>query len=424
MCTAPLSPGLLAVMGLWLAGCGACQQVAAHRDAFRSEMNRAAANDAPHIRLAIPGAMVEGWTRKAISRLPDVPVDLPGLGDLSRYVDALGLAPRSMRVALDRGDSARFDLDLDVKSGGQALFGLQLGAVAPVRYDAKKGTLQIALRADMFEKIAPRIDDGAVDRLSSALLSPVPSMLRGSLRPTAQRVAREGVAYLAAQAYGLLRRQVLTPLGELARFEFALPDVPLQGLALSTVGGQWVVDARLPFSAAGLPTGRMGKSSGLQMAVSTQALAQLGNWAMGRGEIPARYTREGKAAKGGEFEAGFGWQSGARPLKVHLWTAEVPQTGICLHARAGADPRVSLKQGKLSVGFDNGTIEEMTGPPLVSSALSLMGISTEAFAFTKTIATKTKIKLGDDSIGVEVKGLELSGDMLSIDLAAGGAPGS
>ncbi len=413
-------PALLAAT---LAGCGTCQQVTAHRDAFRSEMNQPPSSSAPHIRLQIPDEMVSAWTRRAVSSLPEVPLSLPGLGDLSRYVDRLGIDPRSMRVGIDRNESARFDLDLDIKSGGRALFGLQLGAVAPVTYDPKRGTLKIALRADLFENVTPRLDDGAVDRLTGALLAPVPGMLRSTLRPTAQRVAREGAEYLVREAYGLLRRRVLTPLGEVATFEFALPDVPLQSLALTSEAGQWIVDARLPFSGAGL-TGKSGKSDGMRMSISTQALAQLGNWAMSRGEIPARYTREGKATQNGEFEAGFGWQSGERPLKVHMWTAEVPQTGICLHARAGADPRVSLAKGKLDVGFENGTIEEILGPPLISNALGLMGISTEAFAFTRTIATKTRLEFGNEKVGVEVTALELAGDTLRIDLASSGKPGS
>lgn len=407
-----------------LAGCGICQQVTAHREAFREQMSQPPAADTPHIRLRIPDRLIDGWARSAVDQLPEVPIELPGLGDLSRYVQRLGIDARRLRVAIDREDAARFDLDLDFRSGGRALFGLQLGAVAPVSYDPAKGTMRIALRADMFEQISPRLDDGAVDQLTNALLGPVPSLLRSGLRPTAQRVAREGIEYLTRQAYQLLRRRLLTPLGEVARFEFALPDIPIRGLALSSERGQWVIDARLPFAAAGLsgPPDQAGEA--MSMSISTHALAHLGNWAMGRGDIPARYSREGQAQNDGEFEAGFGWQTGERPLKVHMWTAEVPQTGICLHARAGADPQIAFQKGELSVGFENGQIEELTGPPFISDALSLMGISTRAFAFTRTVATKTRLKLGNTRVGVEVTALELSGDQLRIDLSAGGAPGS
>lgn len=411
------------LLALALAGCGTCQQVAAHRESFRAEMEAATESDAPHVRLEIPQAVIDGWTRAALAQLPAVPFELPGLGDLGRYVDRLGIEPRQMRVAIQRDDAARFDLDFDVKSGGRALFGLQLGAVAPVRYDVAKGTLEIQLRADMFEAIAPRLDGNATARLTDALLQPVPAALRAPLRSTAQRVARDGVELLTRQAYTLLRRQVLTPLGTVARFRVTMPDLPIQGLALTTANGGWRVDARLPFSARGLGAAPLA-GAGMKMAVSTEALAALGNWAMDRGKIPARYTREGKASTSGDFTAGFGWQSGARPLKVHLWTLEEQAAGICLHARAGASPIVALRNGKLEVGFEDGTIEEITGPPLISSALDLMGISTEAFEFTRSIATRSRIQLGRGAVDVALTGIELRGDALTLELATPKTPGS
>lgn len=421
MKSALVSSALIA-LSLTFVGCGTCQQVKAHREAFQAEMAREASSDAPHIRLRIPDAVVNGWTDKALGQLPDVPFDLPGLGQLSRYVESTGLSPRRMRVALDRDSAARVNLDLDVKIGSRRLFGLGMAATSPVQFDKAKGRLSFSIRADMFEKIQPKLDDGAADQLTNALLSPVPAALRGALRGTARTVARQGVEYLTRQAYSLLRSRVLTPLGEVARFSVAMPDVPLQALALTSETGQWVVDARLPFPVRGL--GAPAKASGMQMAVSTEALAALGNWAMGKGHIPARYSSEGKAVDNGQFEAGFGWQSGARPLKVHMWTAEVPQTGICIHARAGADPSIALDKGKLKVGFENGTLEEITGPPLLSNAMDLMGISTEAFAFTKTIATNTKIRLGKSEVGVQVENISLDGSALRIGLALPDQPGS
>lgn len=411
-------------IALLLAGCGACQQVTAHRDAFRQQLEADAPDDTPHVRLQIPKPVIDGWTRRAIAALPTVPFEVPGLGDLGRYVDRLGIAPRQMRVALERDKAARFDLDLDIKSGNRALFGLQLGAVAPVRYDPAKGTLEIELRADMFESIAPRLDANATDRLTSALLDPVPSAFRGALRSTAQRAAQQGIDLLTRQAYSLLRAQVLTRLGTLARFEVQMPDLPLDAIALTTSGGAWMVDARLPFGARGLGA-RMPAAPGdaLQMAISTDALTALGNWAMDRGKIPGRYTRAGKADPNGDFTAGLGWQSGARPLKVHMWSAE-QQAGLCLHARAGASPLVSYREGKLDVGFEDGTIEEVTGPPLISSALDLMGISTEAFKFTRSIATRSTIKLGGSSVDLGLRAIELRGEALTLELTTSSAPGT
>lgn len=410
---------------LLLLGCGACQQVAAHRQAFNEARQAQSAPGTAHIRLDIPQSMIDGWVDQTLNALPSAPFDLPGLGDLSRYVDRMGLDPRQMRVSISKDEAARFDLDLDIKMGNRALFGLQMAAVAPVTYNKAKNQLEISLRADMFEKIAPRLDDGAADKLTRALLHPVPSALRGVLRPTAQQVARQGVDMLTREAYRIVRRSVLTPLGELGRFSVSMPDVPLAGLTLTSAADRWSVSARLPMAAAGLrAAGAAPTGSTLRMAVSTDALVALGNWAISQGKLPSRYTREGKATADGEFEAGFGWQSGPRPLKVNFWTAEVPQTGICLHAAAGADPSVRLNQGKLEVGFENGQIESVIGPPLLSNALDLLGVSSQAFEFTKSVATKAEFKLGKSKQQVALRALSLDGDAVTFDLGVPGRPGS
>lgn len=410
---------------LLMLGCGACQQVAAHRQAFTEAQLAESKPGTAHIRLDIPKTMIDGWANQALSALPSVPFDLPGLGDLSRYVDRMGLDPRRMRVSVSKDEAARFDLDLDIKMGNRALFGLKLAAVAPVTYNKAKNRLEISLRADMFEKIAPRLDNDATDKLTQALLNPVPSALRRVLRPTAQQVARRGVEMLTREAYRIVRRSVLTPLGELGRFSVSMPDVPIAGLSLTSAADRWSVAARLPMAAAGLRSaGKAPSGNTLRMAVSTDALVALGNWAMGQGKIPSRYTREGKATDSGEFEAGFAWQSGQRPLKVNFWTAEVPQTGICLHATAGADPSLRLAKGKLEVGFQNGQIEAVTGPPLLSNALDLLGVSSRAFEFTKSVATKAEFKLGKNKQQVALRALSLSGDMVTFDLSVPGRPGS
>jgi hypothetical protein len=410
------------VFALGLAGCGTCREVAAHREAFRAEMQTRSSHDAPHVRLEIPQAMIDAWSRDALRRLPTVPFDLPGRGDLGHALGRLAIEPRQMRVAVQRDGHARFDLDFDVKSGDRSLFGMQLGAVAPVRYDITKGTVEIELRADLFETIEPRLDANASNRLTDAILRSAPSALRAALRGTAQRVAREGIALLSRQAYPLLRRQVLTPLGTVARFKVSLPDAPIEALALSTVDGRWRVDAQLSLNARGLaPTPSGGQ--GMTMAISTEALANLGNWAVQRGHIPPRYTRDGKPSATGEFTPGFAWRSGPRPLKVHLWSADEHDASVCLHVRAGASPQVSLQKGKLAVRFEDGIIEEITGPPLITSALGLLGISTGAFEFTRSIASRSRIQLGSNTVDIAVTAAELNGDALTLELAVPKTPG-
>ena len=104
---------------LLMLGCGACQQVAAHRQAFNEAQLAESKPGTAHIRLDIPTAMIDGWANQALNALPSVPFDLPGLGDLSRYVDRMGLDPRRMRVSVSKDEAARFDLDLDIPMFGR-----------------------------------------------------------------------------------------------------------------------------------------------------------------------------------------------------------------------------------------------------------------------------------------------------------------
>ena len=121
---------------------------------------------------------------------------------------------------------------------------------------------------------------------------------------------------------------------------------------------------------ADAPSGRT-----IRMAISAPVLARLGNWAMDKGKLPARFDRTGKAQNDGDFEAGLQWNKGERPLKVNLWTIKPVQSTICMAALVGAEPKVAFQKGQLSVGFEDGKIEEVIGPPLFSNVLDIMGIT-------------------------------------------------
>ena len=81
-------------------------------------------------------------------------------------------------------------------------------------------------------------------------------------------------------------------------------------------------------------------------------------------------------------------ESGSRPLKVNLWTAETDTLNTCIYIRTGAAPVVKLKGKKLKVGFKNGKIEETLGPPFFKTALSVLGISERVFSHQKYAFTK------------------------------------
>ena len=420
---------LTILAALWMTGCGACQQVASNRSQFLEAQSAAAPDDRPHIAIEIPEGMITGWLDSAIRSAPSAGFRIPGLGDVSRYAGDFTAKARTLRVALNKNESANFALDLDIKRNGRTLFGMDMSAVAPVKYDPKTKKLTIALRADMFEKVAPRIDAGSVDKLTNAIFGELPAAARLLLPKRAvSDLARVGIQKLTEQAYSLFRRELLTPLGELARFSFDMPDLPISGLSLDSVKGGWRLAARTPFGASGLNPASEVKTTGqrIRFQVSADALAHIGNWAMKGGKVPSRFTADGKADEKGKYDAGMSWANGGQPLKAHLWTreaAKMTENGLCLYARAGADPKISYEQGKLQVGFENGKVEEVVGPPLINQALGLMGVTEKVFDYTRSMATKTKFSMGRGAYKVEMSKAALRGNTLTLDLSVGGNSG-
>jgi len=158
-----------------------------------------------------------------------------------------------------------------------------------------------------------------------------------------------------------------------------------------------------------------GKPGRVRMEVATGAVVALANWAMGKGKLPSRYDRNGKAQAQGKFEAGVDWVSGARPLKVHLWT--VKQPAMCIYAQAGGTPSVGYENGKLKIEVKDGDVEAVTGPPLVQAALAVTNIGRGVFNFSKTLSTGTKLSFGPDDLRFRVETLKLDGERLVVDLS-------
>ncbi len=420
-----LTTTLLATL---LAGCGACQRVSSHQQAFRAEAPPQPKG--PHLSVDIPKKLIARGLDEAVKALPTAGYRLPGVGNLGRYLGSYSIAARSLALTADVDDGVAFDLDFDIKSGSRTLLGMELRAKAPIEYDRKKGKAIIKLRADMFEKVKPKLPAGAAEKLTNALYAEVPSVARVLLdRRTVRRVVDGAMDQIVDRAYALLRSEVLRPIGEITRFEIDLPSsVPIAGLGLHAGrGGDLRLDVRTTLPAAGLTASNPKKRpSGerLRMRVSTDAVAALGNWAMGKGHLPARYDQKGKPQKEGPFTAGLDWKQDARPMKVNMWATEGGgPAGVCMRVLAGASPKVSYTKGKLAVGFEGGKIEEVD-PPIVQFALDVMGVSERVFDYTKKFATSTELGLGGRRYGVGLHSAKLDARVLQLELNLGPATSS
>lgn len=418
-----LTATLLATL---LTGCGACQRVSSHQQAFRAEAPPQ--SKGPHLSVDIPKSLVDRGLDQAIKALPTAGYRLPGLGELGRYLGSYSVAARGLALTADVDDGVAFDLDFDIKSGTRTLLGMELRAKAPIEYDRKKGKAIIKLRADMFEKVKPKLPADALEKLTNALYAEIPSVARVLLdRRTVRRLVDGAMDQIVDRAYALLRSEVLGPVGEITRFEVDLPSsVPIAAIGLHAGrGGDLRLDARTTLPAAGLAAVNPKKRpSGdrLRMRVSTDAIAALGNWGMDRGHIPSRYDQQGKATKDGAFTAGLDWKQDARPMKVNLWSTDGGgPAGVCMRVLAGAAPKVSYTGGQLAVGFEGARIEEVD-PPVVKFALDVMGVSERAFDYTKKFATSTELGLGGQRYGVGLHSARLDSRVLELELNLGATP--
>jgi hypothetical protein len=430
----------VAIAGLMTTACGPqCQTLQAEHAAFMTQaVEGKPTTKGAHLRLAMPTRALTRSVDAALGKMKTAQFDLPGLGDLGRYLPAkLSVAPRKIKLALEKDDAAKIDLDFDVKQGGKALFGMELVAAAPITYTPEKGKMRFSIRADMFEKVKPRIDENAVAKLTDGFLNELPGAVRMLVpRSEVTRLARKAVEYLGEKAYDLLRTQVLADVGELTSFSIDFPDVPLAGMSLTSIGGADgflrldtrfdlpVTDA-LPDEDADLNRAMNAITQGkrpdgadeVEVAVSTQAVMALANWGLAKGKLPTHYSDAGEPSPTGKYQIGAAWEPGERPLKVNLWSLATP--GMCLHALAGAQPAVEWEKGKLTVGVTQSRIEKLSGPPLLQLALQLTNISEGLFDFTQSIATRTEIGVGGETWRLGLDNVRLDGRIFRLRFKTG-----
>ena len=440
----PLLASLLALFfALTLSGCGPqCAVLKDDHEAFaRKFQGGADSTRAPHLSIAMPRAALTEAIDAAAARIPRTPVDLPGLGDVGRYVpNRLEFTPRALQLSVDKADAARLRLDFDVNYDGRALFGLDLTAKAPITVNTSRGTLRFSIRGDLFESVTPRLDEGAARKLADALWGQLPSVARAVVqRGLVDRLAREGIEYLTSRGYVLLRERVLKRIGEIASFEIGMPAVPIEALTLTSVGsganGVFRLDVRtsLPvenglgessLSALAAAAAKSPKDA-LRVQIAAETVTALANWAMGRGKLPSRYDDTGKPSREGGVQVGAAWGgSDARPLKVHLWSLGTPQ--MCVYGRAAGVPTVEYDaaKGKLAVGIKDSSVEEFKGPALLRAVAFLPSVTQNMFDFSKTIAMKTQLGIGSKTFRVNLQRAAFDGRTFTVDLSTSTAPKS
>jgi hypothetical protein len=226
------------------------------------------------------------------------------------------------------------------------------------------------------------------------------------------------VSHLGAQAFRLLRGR-LSKMKEITRLRLRLHGLPVARLGLVSLGGakdgalRVQVGTSLPVARGLRLSGAPGPAPGGARAfIAAEAAVELGNWAMAHGHLPNRLSRDLELGKEGELELALRWLPGQRPMKVHVWKSASP----CAHARLGASPAISLKEGKLEIGVEDARLEELEGATVVKIKAWYESLWYKTYSFTRSVASRTDVALAGRKLQIAVDRARLDGDTLVLEL--------
>ena len=403
----------------FLPGCGSCPAVLEKRTDFDTRLE-AEKRQGPHLRIEISTDTINDALNRQISKARARDLNLPGLGQVARYAGRYELKLRRLEVRFNKTKETALILHIGLRKGSDEILQFRMQAAAPIRLSKDKKKATLSFRADLFKRVEVVPSSGASDALAKHLRSLLPSSVRRFIpKRDVARIARGVISSLSKALYNEIRERILSPMGEIAKFQFRLPDVPIEEVAIVTVDNTLAFEVRTTWHAHGLsPLKRSKIKKGrMRLSLSADSLAELGNWGMYTGKIPNRYDMNGKPTVDGTFAAGLRWErSKKRPLKVHLWSTSEENLWGCMYLQAGARPRLSLKKQRLKVGFSNGKLETLVGPPLVNEVADILGISDQAFGYSKKLALRQKLSIGDQKFSINVRAVSLEASVLAFDL--------
>lgn len=407
----------------WLVGCGAlagvgcadvCEQVGRSRQELAARQGEGAA---PHVTAVIPFELVNTMIQPEVQRLGSRPVSLGGAGMLGQFLgDATA---RVLDVSVGPGPAGYLGVSVvvGIEWHGQRLFRLTVEARIRPAFDPESRRLVAALGAEDLTSATPTLDEGAAERLASALGAGLPPMARGLLGPgVVTAVASSMAQAVLTETWPSIRGWVAEQLGPLARLEAEVPDLPLQRIELTSTEGAperglvlslWTSLPVRSGEVAPEPPAPPAGGETIALVAHGATIAELGNWAMAEGRLPSRYNRDGQPDPEGELEATVLWRGGARPLEAHLFRTERP----CARVVLGATPSLSVEGGQLRVEVTDGHLESVDGEAIVQVGALLTGMWTRAFELSDEMAGGARLTVAGQPLDAELTSISRDGDL-------------
>lgn len=377
----------------------------------------------PHIVIALPFKLVNKVLAARVKKLKSGTVKIPLVGAVAPGLDRMTVRAEEVKVVGVTDGKVVFRIALLFGVGNTELFGAKLDVEAAVKYDRRRGNLELAFHGESLRAAAPlKITRSVADKVADTVLARLPdipaSVLRGS---DLGKIVHRGVNDLLKNLHESLPKSVLGKLESVATIRIAMPVFPVDAVELQateTDAGD-LIDIQL-FTALPVTDGTWAETSlprrypkgRFRVRMSGSAVAELANYGMALGHIPARYSLQGKPDKKGEYTPGFGWSLGKRPLKTTLWKTEEP----CKEIRLGGTPSLAVVRRKLVADVTGVKVEEAKGPAGFQAGAWLQSLWTPGLQFSRSAATSIKFDLGGQKMTTRVVDAKVGQNEFILDL--------
>jgi len=410
-----------------LPGCGAtCDRIEEDRERF---LKREATNTDTHVEVLVPFAVAERLVAPQVTAVKPIAVKVPGLGKLAEYFGEITVAPTGVALRPAAADHIGFHLDFEVRSDGKRAFAMYLETEVRPEIDLAAGKVALGFTPEVLEQAKPGIAKDAGKDLGGLIYGRIPSLARVLIpRSMVDAAAGSAVEALVKNFYPKAKEKMLPKLAETSRFELTLPEVPLAAVALTSTaegGGhlRLALTTSLPVRAGvaeapGDAAAPAGENVTVRMSGST--VAELVNWAMGKGLLPNRFDSKGKAKKNGELRPGLDWKRGEkRPMRVYLWDLDKP----CMRITMSAKPSVQVVDGKLAIEAVDTETDDVEASAFTKVGVWFYILWKDAMKLNqKTSSTMTVVMAGQEvEISVVKAAVERDELTLEVGLSIGGS---
>jgi hypothetical protein len=419
---------LLATLAFASLACASpCEKVQSSHTAFRKATMPPqgarpvpeASDGAAHMSVSVPYELIDAMIAKELARVPKLKLPLGSAAGVS--LGTVQVAVESVRARKAPPGELGFRVSIALREGKRTILTVDVDARLRPRLDARAGSLAVALAGSDVIALDPSISKQSRKQLGDWIWSQLPPAARMIVdRNSVTGLAGELADQLMDRAAGMLERELLDDLGELARFEFDLPDeLPIRTIELLAGERYLDIDLRTPLRVAhGLAPGHDridGVHQNLvQARISGDTIAALANLAIREDRIPGRWTLEGEPDPEGEIWAGVGWAEGeSDPLEIHLWKLDKD----CAHVVLRGEPHLRVDGRELELGTQKARVESVVGSAKVKAGLFFSKAARRGVELIERTAAATEVEIGASVMTARIAAAEVHGDEVVLGLA-------